>query len=410
MSALRKGTGFELKIAELFEKNGYHVTHDIKMKGKSGTTHQIDVLAEYKAPLHTSTIIIEAKSYKSNIDKDIIMKLIQIQQDLSADRAILATTSDFTPGALTTADQYKNLELWDGEKIASYLGKIQLIDTGDVMDVEDGIEEEKQTTHNMVASVLSLEDVTNYANETIQKRAKGGFMGKGKIIEELVGVKKFLYPYYDVDMEVKIRKTEKTGWRSTEETIQTVSSKTSVDAVTGSIVNLTSEGMNYNYSYLSELDDEEIRLLRYVANVESFEKRSLSALGWSDGKIGKIVNGLSGKGVLVQTVARPATYSRVSKFPSDPSIFQSVMEHHSLIPLESDDKIINPEVSPASIITAFGNYWDGCNINSVDIVYYPYYAIRFGKEDNTKRIEVLDGIVGYRQEYVEEFIPTSFFD
>lgn len=404
MSALRKGTGFELKIAELFEKNGYHVTHDIKMEGKSGTTHQIDVLAEYKAPLHTSTVIIEAKSYQSNIDKDIIMKLIQIQQDLSADRAILATTSDFTTGALTTANQYNNLELWDGEKIASYLGKLQLMDTGDVM------EESQKVTQNMVNSVLTFDQVTNYANETIQKRAKGGFMGKGKIIEKLVGVKKFLYPYYDINMEAKIRKVEKTGWRSTEESIQTISSRTSVDAVTGSIVNLTSEGMDYSYSYLSELDNEEIQLLRYVANVESFEKRSLSALGWSAGKIGKIVNSLSGKGVLVQTIARPATYSRVWNFPSDPSIFQSVLENHTMIPLESDNKTINPEISPASIITAFGNYWDSCSVSSIDVVYYPYYAIVFGKEDNTKRIEVLDGISGFRQEYVEELIPTSFFD
>lgn len=404
MSALRKGTGFEIKIAELFEKNGYRVTHDIKMEGKSGTTHQIDVLAEYKAPLHTSTVIIETKSYQSNIDKDIIMKLIQIQQDLSADRAILATTSDFTTGALTTANQYNNLELWDGEKIASYLGKLQLMDTGDVM------EESQQVTQNMVNSVLTFDQVTNYANETIQKRAKGGFMGKGKIIEKLVGVKKFLYPYYDVNMEAKIRKVEKTGWRSTEESIQTISSRTSVDAVNGSIVNLTHEGIDYSYSYLSELDNEEIQLLRYVSNVESFEKRSLSALGWSAGKIGKIVNSLSGKGVLVQTIARPATYSRVWNFPSDPSIFQSVLENHTMIPLESDNKTINPEISPASIITAFGNYWNGCSISSIDVVYYPYYAIGFGKEDNTKRIEVLDGISGFRQEYVEELIPTSFFD
>ena len=404
MSALRKGIRFELKIAELFEKNGYHVTHDIKMEGKSGTTHQIDVLAEYKSPLHTSTVIIEAKSYKSNIDKDIIMKLIQIQQDLSVDRAILATTSDFTTGALTTADQYNNLELWNGEKIAFYLGKIQLMDTGDVM------EESQQITQNMVAEVLSFDHATNYAHEAIEKRAKGGFMGKGKILENLIGVKKFLYPYYDVHMDAKIRKVEKIGWHSTEESIQTISSRTSVDAVTGAIVSLTPTGVNYSYSYLSELDDEEIRLLRYVADVEYFEKRSLSALGWSDGKIGKIVNSLSGKGVLVQTVARPATFSSVYNFPSDPSMFQSIIEEHKIILLSSEYTILNPKVSQASVINAFNNYWDGCNVNSIDVVYYPYYAIGFGKENNTKRIEVLDGMVGYRQEYVEKFIPASFFD
>ncbi len=404
MSALEKGIGFELKIAELFEKNGYHVTHDIKMKGKSGTTHQIDVLAEFIAPLHTSTVIIEAKSYKSNIDKDIIMKLIQIQQDLSADRAILATTSDFTPGALTTADQYNNLELWDGEKIASFLGKMQLIDTGDVM------QKSRQTTKKMITALVSLERVTEYANETVQKRAKGGFMGKGKIFERIVVIKKFLYPYYDIDMDAKIRKQEKTGWRSTEETVQTITSRTGVDAVTGALIDVNSNGVDYQMSYLSKLDDEEIRLLRYVANSKEFEKRMLSALGWSVGKIGKIVNSLLGKGVLIQTNARPATYGKVWQYPSNPSTFQSMMEEHKVIPFDSDDKTIDPQVSSASIETVFNSYWDECGIKSIDVVYYPYYAIVFGKEDNTKRIEILDGMTGYKQEYVTGVIPSSFFD
>jgi hypothetical protein len=404
LSALEKGTGFELKIVELFEKNGYRVTHDIKMKGKSGTTHQIDVLAEFKSPLHTSIIIIEAKSYQSNIDKDIIMKLIQIQQDLSADRAILATTSDFTPGALTTADQYNNLELWDGEKIASFLGKMQLMDTGDVM------QESKPTAKKMVTALVSSEQITQYANETIEKRSKGGFMGKGKIIENVVGVKKFLYPYYDVDMDAKIRKEEKTGWRSTEESIQTISSRTGVDAVTGALIHLDTKGVDYFFSYLSKLDEEEIRLLRYVAKIKLFEKRNLSALGWSAGKIGKIVNSLCGKGVLQQTNARPATYGKVYQYPLDPSDFQSIMEEYQVIPFDSDDKTIEPEISPASIETAFSRYWDGCKINSIDVVYYPYYAIAYGKEDGTKRIEVIDGMNGNRQEYLDALIPSSFFD
>jgi hypothetical protein len=404
MSSLKKGTGFELKIAELFEKNGYHVTHDIKMKGKSGTTHQIDVLAEFKAPLHTSTIIIEAKSYESNIDKDIIMKLIQIQQDLSADRAILATTSDFTPGALTTADQYKNLELWDGEKIASFLGKMQLIDTGDVM------QESKPTAKKMITALVSSEQVTQYANETVQKRAKGGFMGKGKITENIIGVKKFLYPYYDIDMEAKIRTQEKTGWRSTEESIQTISSRTGVDAVTGALIDLDVEGVNYQMSYLSELDEEEIRLLRYVANIKLFEKRNLSALGWSAGKIGKIVNSLCGKGVLRQTNASPATYGKVYQYPSDPSEFQSILEEYPAVELDTHDKVVDPTISPASIETAFSRYWNGCNVKSIDVVYYPYYAIAYGKEDGTKRIEVIDGMNGKRQEYLDAMIPASFFN
>ena len=105
-----------------------------------------------------------------------------------------------------------------------------------------------------------------------------------------------------------------------------------------------------------------------------------------------------------------AIFGRVWQYPSDPSIFQSIMKEHQVIPFDSDDKTIDPEISHGSIETAFSRYWDGCKINSIDVVYYLYYAIAFGKEDNTKRIEVLDGMVGYKQEYVATMIPSSFFD
>jgi hypothetical protein len=245
--ALGKGTGFELKIADLFKQKGYHVTHNIKLQGKSGAEHQIDVLVEYKAPLHTSRIIIEAKSYQSNIDKDIIMKLIQIQQDISADRAILAATSEFTPGALQTASQYANLELWDRAKIASFLGEMQLIDTS------DGIKETSTRSIKMIQGPVTQSIVEQYAKDQAEKRSKGGFMGRGKVEEKFVAATKFLYPYYDIDMESKVEQVEKTGWRSKEKIVKKIRSRTSVDANVGSIVFVTENGLSYGYAYLSKL-------------------------------------------------------------------------------------------------------------------------------------------------------------
>src|SRR3990170_1275738 len=110
LTTYEKGLAFELKLAELFKKMGYDVIHDIKKVGRSGAEHQIDVLAEYRYPLHTSKVIIEAKSYDRPIDKDRVMKLIQIVNDLGADRGIVVTTSYFTPEAIKTASGH-NVEL-----------------------------------------------------------------------------------------------------------------------------------------------------------------------------------------------------------------------------------------------------------------------------------------------------------
>lgn len=401
MSALEKGTGFELKIAELFKQNGYHVSHNVKMKGKSGTEHQIDILAEYKAPLHISSVIIEAKSYHDNIDKDIVMKLVQIQQDLSADRAILVTTSSFTPGAISTASQYKNIELWDGEKISKHIGKMQLLDTSDI------VRQEQYTTKKMIQAKISSEQINQIAQKTVNERAKGGFLGRGKIEEEILNVRKFFYPYYDVDMQARIQKIEKTGWRSKQETIQTVSSRTGIDAVTGSLIDINDDGLFYTYSYLSTLNEDEIKLLSFVAGVKEFEKQHLTAIGWSTGKIGKVVGSLCGKGVFTQTSSRPATFSRVYKYPNDPSSFQSIIEVYQAVNLDTHEKTIDAKISPASIMTAFGDYWEGCIVDSIDLIYYPYYAIVYGRKDGTKRIEIFDGMSGLRQEYLEKIISVS---
>jgi len=399
--ALEKGTGFELKIADLFKQKGYHVTHNVKLHGRSGAEHQIDVLAEYNAPLHTSRIIIEAKSYEANIDKDIIMKLIQIQQDISADRAILATTSEFTPGALQTASQYANLELWDRAKIASLLGEMQLIDTS------DGV---KQTPTNSIKMILAQVDqstIEQYAKVQAEKRSKGGFLGRGKVEEKFLAAERFLYPYYDIDMEAQTYQVEKTGWRSKEKVVKKIRSRTSVDANTGALVFVTDNGLSYAYSFLNGLSDEEIRLLYYVSEVKAFEKRELSALGWSTGKINKVVNSLAGQGVLRMIQARPAVYASAYAYPSDPSIFVSLMEKYPVVDSLTNDKKVEKLVPPASIVTAFQSYWASCNVLSIDLVYYPYYGVIYERPDGSKRTEVVDGITGQRQERLEKIISAS---
>ncbi|AGK61147.1 hypothetical protein Asulf_01147 [Archaeoglobus sulfaticallidus PM70-1] len=120
-----KGVELEKLVAQLFKSKGYDVMHNVKLKGRSGVEHQIDVYAEYKCPLHLSRIVIECKAYDTPINKDIVMKLIQEVLDLGVDRGILVTTSYFTPDAVSTANGY-NVDLWDYTKLTSLVGNIEL--------------------------------------------------------------------------------------------------------------------------------------------------------------------------------------------------------------------------------------------------------------------------------------------
>lgn len=396
--AYQKGIGLELKIAELFKKNGYTVTHNVKMQGKSGAEHQIDVYAEYKAPLHTTKLIVEAKSYQSNIDKEIVMKLIQIQQDLSVDRAILVTTSEFTPGTIQTASQYHNLELWDRSKIASLLGEVQLLDTS------DGLDKVTTASSKAIEATLSLDDMKKYATESIEKKAKGGFLGKGKIVETLVGIRKLFYPYYDAEIDATVKAVEKTGLFSKDTVTKTVRSRISVDAITGSLVDTDEHGISYRYSFLSRLDNDEINLLYLVSHWKTFGIESVYQLGLSDGKSRKLVKGLVGRGLLTQLNTRPVTYGLSVSYPTNPTNLVSIITKYTPRDISVQDKKIDAVVQPASVITAFAHYWVSCKVLSVDSIHYPYYVVEYQRGDHSRRTEVIDGMTGERNEYLESII------
>ena len=55
----------------------------------------------------------------------------------------------------------------------------------------------------------------------------------------------------------------------------------------------------------------------------------------------------------------------------------------------------------------FQNFWSSCKIKEIDLVYYPYYMVVFERKDGTKRTEIIDGVTGNRQEYLEGRIPIS---
>jgi hypothetical protein len=104
----------EEKIAEYFSSLGYKVTRNLRLRGKSGALHEIDVYAEKEGPEGKISIIIEAKDYSEPVAKEWVMKLAEIKEDIGADKAILVTSSRFTPAAIAIA-QSKGIDLWDNE-------------------------------------------------------------------------------------------------------------------------------------------------------------------------------------------------------------------------------------------------------------------------------------------------------
>lgn len=411
-SPYSKGLDLELIIADLFKKNGYTVVHNLRKTGKSGVTHQIDVYAEYKAPLHTSAIVIEAKSYEQPIDKDLIMKFVQIVDDLNADRGIFVTTSDFVPSAVMTAAQYGNIELWNRDKITSLVGALQLTSSpstsGAMEDASiastSGTEKKKVRT---VAAKLSYEQIQLYASEQIKKKGKGGFLGAGKVIEEVKDAALVLYPYYDLGVKVTVQHVEKTGFLKSEAVNKIVPCRVSVDALTSGIVHATNAGLSYDYA-LPQITSDEAAVLRIFRH--GFEMKTILGVGLGEAKTKRLVNGLLTRGVLRASSTKPIIYSLTKPYPEDPTKLNSLREvfQVSEITVENDKKTktIDPQIEPALVSNMIESYLNA-KIEDIDLIFYPYYEIWFRRPDGSTRVEVLDGITGTFNERIANMIRQT---
>lgn len=390
-----KGLNLELVIADLFRKNGYTVIHNLKRKGKSGVEHQIDVYAEHKAPLHTSALIIEAKSYEQPIDKDMIMKFIQIVDDLNVDRGIFVTTSDFVASAIMTANQYGNIELWNKDKIAKLLGQLQLTPPTD-----DTTASTLTSKIQAVPVAVSYDQVKQYADAHVKKRSKGGLFGAGKVNEEVSSIKLMLYPYYDFSIKATVQQTEKTGLIRSTTVEKIIPCKVSVDAITGGIIDTTNEGLSYRYA-LPTITEEEAKMLRIFRF--GFEMKQILGIGLGDAKTKRMVNGLVTKGILQASSTKPVRYTLAVEYPDDPSKLTSLREAYHVNDFEGKAAIIEPRSSPAQISHVLEAYLNA-KVEEIKLIYYPYYEIWYRRDDNSTRIEVLDGIAGTPSERIASML------
>lgn len=258
----------------------------------------------------------------------------------------------------------------------------------------------------MVEGKLSVNAVENYAKLSAEKNSKGGFLGKGKIIEKALGWQKFLYPYYDVEMEVTIKDMEKRGWFKKEEVTKTLKSRTSLDGITGAIADVNENGISYRYAFLKDLSWDELNLLYYVSNLKSFTIKELRGLSQTEAKSRKLADGLAANGILQRTDSRPAQFFIKYPYPNNPASFVSLMEKYNIVESSVNDKIMDPKIGASSLSSYLERYWNRCDVLSSEVVYYPYYGIAFERENNV-RSEIIDGITGTRQEYLERFISVK---
>lgn len=110
---MNPNTAFELftqRICQKIEGNraykNSHVQHNVKLKGKSGCSHQIDVYWVYEEEGELRHIIIECKNYNSKIKIGQVRDFYGVVSDLGNVHGIMVSSKGYQDGAKKFADYY----------------------------------------------------------------------------------------------------------------------------------------------------------------------------------------------------------------------------------------------------------------------------------------------------------------
>ena len=79
---------------------------NVKLKGKSGCEHQIDVLWEYEKNGTTHRVVIECKNYSKSVSISKIRDFFSVLQDIGDVSGIMVTSKGYQRGAKKFADYY----------------------------------------------------------------------------------------------------------------------------------------------------------------------------------------------------------------------------------------------------------------------------------------------------------------
>ena len=379
-STVAQGTKFELKVAKILEAYGYKVRHNVLVKGVSGAEHQIDVIAEHRGTLHRDFLVVECKAYGKghNIEKDILMKQLNICNEIGYGGIMIFTTSDFMSGCITIAQQYNHVTLVNGDMVDSLAQNIDIDDQS----------ESKSGKRLYVKPFVSESKAKKYAKSRAKKMSGGMLRKRPKVTVKSVTL--VCYPYHTVRYHHE--KAEKRGLFRRTEVLRKIPHEVSVDARTGTVADVEKgKGVSYRLEFIKDLKPDEITLLQHANKKKMITGQEIKLSGISKETASTCLPRLHGLGHVSRLSMKDVSSWKANKtIPSGlRSIPQAYAKHMQEHPPGIRVESIVPLAHAIQVIKWLGDKADG-----VTTAYYPFYDIRYEDDQGIQYNEMLDAING----------------
>lgn len=155
-----KGSDLERRVAALLESLGYTTRLNVVLTGRSGATHEIDVIGEKSDQLTTFTIAVECKAWEHPIEKDVVAKFAYVLGDLGLRKGVIACLSGYRSGAATAASE-SGIELWGPDELRQRLGQVALADISSA------------SSRGAISLGFSMNTTLDHAMSLARKQTKG---------------------------------------------------------------------------------------------------------------------------------------------------------------------------------------------------------------------------------------------
>jgi hypothetical protein len=111
-------------VADYLSRHGYRTATNVSLRGRSGASYEVDVLAEKSDEVTTYRMLVECKSWDEPIDKQVLAGVHMAMTDLGVNKAIVISPKGWKTGTDTGARRL-GIELWGPVDVEARIGSVQ---------------------------------------------------------------------------------------------------------------------------------------------------------------------------------------------------------------------------------------------------------------------------------------------
>ena len=336
-------------LSDLLRTAGCSLKQDLERFGRSGRMYPIDVIAEYKTPLATTTFLAWCKN--GDIGKRDVERWIKEWNDLGYGKMIIATTANVEPKAVKMADvrgvwwfDKNDLERWKKDGMHGY---------GHVTYLE---------------SLMNDDKAKSYVKKKTGKKPRKWRIVPQKPNVDVKDVLLYYYSYYEATITYVTNGVE--GLFRKKPVKKTVRRKITVNAYNNKLIIFDGKRIVYG----SGIDPAEMKILRAAGKTVTEETKKKFNLNKEPAK--QALRGLEIRGIITTVRRRPLECKVNEPFPKKP---KSVTEC-GFKPAKNPGKIAARATVLLAAVTETLRELGG-SVDRIDLIHVPHCRVRYNVDD-----------------------------